>query len=208
MNTTNNCHAFVVSEAVEYGVDKAILLQHIRFWCNQNKGKETHEHNGRVYMYQSVQDMAKHYPYWSTYKIHRLLKSMEDDNLIVSGNFNKISYDRTKWYSINVHIAETQNGNNNIATPIPNTKQDTKLIQEFEKCWQLYKRKGNKATSLKYFKKLSVEDRKSVLDSIPKYVKSRERIYQKDFQGYINPANRIWEDEIVVKEEKVERVSL
>ena len=58
-------HAFIVKEAVEYGLDKAILLQHIRFWINQNEGKDTHEHDGKSWMYQSASDMAKHYPYWS-----------------------------------------------------------------------------------------------------------------------------------------------
>ena len=31
-------HAFNVDEAQEYGVEKSILLQHLRFWCNQNDG--------------------------------------------------------------------------------------------------------------------------------------------------------------------------
>ena len=29
-------HGFNVEEAHKYGVEKAILLQHIRFWCGQN----------------------------------------------------------------------------------------------------------------------------------------------------------------------------
>ena len=93
-------HAFIVKEAVEYGLDKAILLQHIRFWINQNEGKDTHEHDNKVWMFQSASDMAKHYPYWSRQKISRLLREMEDDELIVSGNFNKVGYDQTKWYTI------------------------------------------------------------------------------------------------------------
>jgi len=90
MNTIRTSHAFNVEEAVKYGVEKAILLQHIRFWCVQNEGKKDSLHDGRVWMYQSVEDMHKHYPYWSTHKLHRMLKSMEDEGLILSGNYNKI----------------------------------------------------------------------------------------------------------------------
>ena len=106
----NEAHAFIVEEAVEYGVEKAILLQHIRFWCNQNKNKDTHYHDGKVWMYQSVSDMRKHYPYWSGQKIGRLLRDMESNRLIISGNFNKIGYDQTKWYSLNVQCSDLNNG--------------------------------------------------------------------------------------------------
>ena len=118
MSTIRTSHAFNVEEAIKYGVEKAILLQHIRFWCVQNEGKKDNLHDGRVWMYQSVEDMHKHYPYWSTHKLHRMLKSMEDEGLILSGNYNKIGYDRTKWYSINLHSANPPNGTGESATPI------------------------------------------------------------------------------------------
>ena len=206
MNTIRTSHAFNVEEAVKYGVEKAVLLQHIRFWCVQNEGKKDSLHDGRVWMYQSVEDMHKHYPYWSTHKLHRMLKSMEDEGLILSGNYNKIGYDRTKWYSINLHSANPPNGIGESATPIPDTKEDTKKDTMFEECWKLYGRKGNKRISLRYWKKLSTSEKLAVLKAIPAYCGSRERQYRKDFQGWINPTNRMWEDEII-KEEK-ERIIL
>lgn len=206
MSIIKTSHAFNVEEAVKYGVEKAILLQHIRFWCVQNEGKKDSLHDGRVWMYQSVEDMHKHYPYWSTHKLHRMLKSMEDEGLILSGNYNKIGYDRTKWYSINLHSVNPQNGIGESATPIPDTKEDTKKDTMFEECWKLYGRKGNKRISLRYWKKLSTSEKLAVLKAIPAYCGSRERQYRKDFQGWINPTNRMWEDEII-KEEK-ERIIL
>ena len=206
MSTIKTSHAFNVEEAVKYGVEKAVLLQHIRFWCVQNEGKKDSLHDGRVWMYQSVEDMHKHYPYWSTHKLHRMLKSMEDEGLILSGNYNKIGYDRTKWYSINLHSANPPNGIGESATPIPDTKEDTKKDTMFEECWKLYGRKGNKRISLRYWKKLSTSEKLAVLKAIPAYCGSRERQYRKDFQGWINPTNRMWEDEII-KEEK-ERIIL
>ena len=78
-------HAFLVEDAVAYGLDQAIMLQHIRFWINQNKDKKTHHHQGKVWMFQSAASMKLHYRYWSRQKISRLLRDMEDHNLIISG---------------------------------------------------------------------------------------------------------------------------
>lgn len=206
MSIIKTSHAFNVEEAVKYGVEKAILLQHIRFWCVQNEGKKDNLHDGRVWMYQSVEDMHKHYPYWSTHKLHRMLKDMERDGIIVSGNYNKIGYDRTKWYSINIHSANSQNGTCESATPIPDTKTDTKKDNLFETVWIQYERKGNKQTAFRYWNKLSYDDKLAVTKAIPAYVESREYKYRKDFQGWINPTNRMWEDEIIIEEK--ERITL
>ena len=147
-------HGFNVEEAHKYGVEKAILLQHIRFWCVQNKGKDTHEHDGLVYMYQSAQDMHKHYPYWSRQKISRLLRDMEAEGIIKSGNFNKFAYDQTKWYTINIECSELNNRSSESEQPIPYTKPDTKTDNLFETVWVQYERKGNKKVALRYWNKL------------------------------------------------------
>jgi|TARA_Y100000289_G_scaffold57781_1_gene62459 hypothetical protein len=196
-------HAFIVRDAVEYGLDKAILLQHIRFWINQNDGKKTHTHDNKVWMYQSASDMTKHYPYWSRQKISRLLREMEDDGLIVSGNFNKLGYDQTKWYTI--QCSELNNRSFEIEQPIPYTKQDTKTDTLFDECWAMYGKKGNKKTAIRYWKKYSEEDKLSIQSKIIPYINSREYKYRKDFQGWINPTYRMWEDQI---EEKEKRISI
>ena len=192
-----DCHAFNVSEAVKYGVEKAILLQHIRFWVHQNKGKDTHFHEGKVWMYQSVADIKKHYPYWSNQKIGRILRDMESLGIILSGNFNKIGYDQTKWYTLNIDCSELNNGDSKIEQPIPDTKPNTKTDKLFDECWALYGKKGNKARAVQYWAKLTEGDKENIKLAIPTYVKSRERKYRKDFQGWINPTYRMWEDEIV-----------
>ena len=195
-------HGFNVEEAHKYGVEKAILLQHIRFWCVQNKGKDTHEHDGLVYMYQSAQDMQKHYPYWSRQKISRLLRDMEAEGIIKSGNFNKFAYDQTKWYTINIECSELNNRSSESEQPIPYTNTDTKTDNLFDDCWAMYGRKGNKQTALRYWKKLSLKDRYNIQDNILPYINSREYKYRKDFQGWINPTNRMWEDQIIIEEKE------
>jgi hypothetical protein len=70
----------------------------------------------------------------------------------------------------------------------------------------MYGRKGNKQTALRYWKKLSLKDRYNIQDNILPYINSREYKYRKDFQGWINPTNRMWEDEIIIEEK--ERITL
>ena len=195
-------HGFNVEEAHKYGVEKAILLQHIRFWCVQNKGKDTHEHEGLVYMYQSAQDMQKHYPYWSRQKISRLLRDMEAEGIIKSGKFNKFAYDQTKWYTINIECSELNNRSSESKQPIPYTKPDTKTDNLFETVWVQYERKGNKKVALRYWNKLKYEDKLAITKAIPSYIASREYKYRKDFQGWINPINRMWEDQIIIEEKE------
>jgi hypothetical protein len=203
---SKDCHAFNVDEAEKYGVDKAILLQHIRFWTKQNKSKKGCERDGKVWMFQSAQDMAKHYPYWSRQKISRMLRDMEAAGLIISGCYNKTGYDQTKWYTLNLDCSNINNGSLNIEHPIQDTKEDTKKDTLFNECWELFTRKGTKAKAYRYWKSLSEEDKKAIRTIIPKYVRSRERQYFKNFEGWINPANRMWEDEIIEKE--TERLSI
>ena len=203
----NEAHAFIVEEAVKYGVEKAVLLQHIRFWCVQNEGKDTHEHDGLVYMYQSAQDMHKHYPYWSRQKISRLLRDMEAEGLIKSGNFNKVQYDQTKWYTITLECSDLNNRISKLEQPIPDTKQDTKTDTMFEECWKLYGRKGTKRQAFRYWQRLSNDDKLAILKAIPRYCDNTNYDYRKFFEGWINPTNRMWENEIVAKQ-SIKRMSI
>ena len=85
-----------------------------------------------------------------------------------------------------------------------NTRENnTSIIEEFEVVWAKYGRKGNKQAALRYWRKLSAEDRKAIEAAIPAYLASREVQYRKDFSGWINPTYRMWEDELQVKTERI-----
>ena len=74
--------------------------------------------------------------------------------------------------------------------------------KEFEQVWILYQRKGNKQTALRYWKKLSQKDKEAIKAKIPSYVNTTPELrFRKDFQGWINPSNRIWENQIVPNEQ-------
>lgn len=93
-------HSFYIEEAELHGVEKAVILYNLRFWLEKNKANSTNIHDGYYWTYNSAKAFAALFPYYKASKIERLLRQMESDGLILSGNYNKAGYDRTKWYSM------------------------------------------------------------------------------------------------------------
>ena len=121
-------HSFNVDVALDYGVEAAILIENLAFWINKNKANNNNFYDGRYWTYNSAKAFVELFPYWSSTKIQRLLAHLETEGVIISGNYNKLAYDRTKWYSIvdeailqkyTFHSAKMNNGLCKTAQPIP-----------------------------------------------------------------------------------------
>ena len=93
-------HHFEVEEANKYGIEEAILLNHLRFWLDKNKANQKNIHEGYIWTYNSARAFAEIFPYIGDRKIARLLNRLEDLGIVKSGCFNTNTYDHTKWYSI------------------------------------------------------------------------------------------------------------
>lgn len=139
-------HIFDVNVAKEYGIEIAILLENMNFWLEKNRANNTNFFDGRYWTYNSIKGFEKLFPYWGKDKIYRVLKKAEDLGLIIKGNYNKLSYDRTTWYAFsesaesifqnrNIHFADLQNGISENAKPIPyiNTYINTDNKEENKK---------------------------------------------------------------------------
>ena len=85
------------SLAVEVGLNEAMILQQIHYWLNTSK----HHHDGKKWIYNSYPEWQKQFPFWSERTIKRIFGSLEKQNLLHVGNYNKAGFDRTKWYSVN-----------------------------------------------------------------------------------------------------------
>lgn len=85
--------------AKQYGVESAILIQHFQYSINYHKRNGNHFYEGRYWTYNSFPSLVNLYPFWSIQKIKRIIKYLLDKNVLISGNFNKHKYDRTKWYA-------------------------------------------------------------------------------------------------------------
>lgn len=138
-------HSFNVEDAIKYGTDCAILLQHFRFWISQNKRQAKNFHEGKTWMYQTHKEIAAIYPYWSEDVVYKLVKKLETEGAIIKSNFNKSWSDRTIWYALNEdnsnNVCETvkerdakpsKDGMTSRQTtaPIPDTKKDAKEEQQ------------------------------------------------------------------------------
>lgn len=116
---------FNADVAKDVGTDAAIILANIQFWQKTNKANKRNYHDGRYWTYNSIDAFNEIFNYLTPSKIKTCLKKLEQNNYIVSGNFNKSKYDRTKWYSANenLHLSKLANGLAETDQPIPDSKQ-------------------------------------------------------------------------------------
>ena len=81
--------------------------------------------------------------------------------------------------------------NNTIYNTIEKKDKDKSLSKKttkdelFEECWLAYRRKGKKGKAYPYWKKLTDDEKQSVLPHIKAYVQSNELQYQQDFERYL-----------------------
>ena len=76
-------------------------------------------------------------------------------------------------------------------------KESKEYNPEFEILWKIYERKGNKVSAFKQFKRLSKIDIVDIKEKIGIYVASTpDKKFRKDFERWLNPDKRHWEDEI------------
>ncbi|OFR10968.1 DnaD domain protein [Staphylococcus hominis] len=83
--------------ATEIGLNEAIILQQMHYWIN----KSNHIHDNKRWIYNSYKEWEQHFPFWSNATIRRTISSLEKQELVLVGNYNKAGFDKTKWYSIN-----------------------------------------------------------------------------------------------------------
>ena len=167
-------HSFDTKIAEKYGIAAAVLLNHFYFWIEKNKANNVHFHEGVYWTYSTREGLSKLFPYLSPRQIDYAVKKLIDDNVVVTGNYNKSSYDHTLWYAItkkgysilqNCEIGYTEllNRNDEIVKPIPDiiTDKETDIrsniyisdgFQNFldmvkEVCPTIYQRYQNKVDS-------------------------------------------------------------
>lgn len=92
-------HSFNIEYAEKYGIEEAIIIEHLIFWIKKNKANEKHNHENRTWTYNSAKAFTSLFPYMSESKIRRVLDSLIEKGIIIKGNYNKLNYDRTIWYA-------------------------------------------------------------------------------------------------------------
>lgn len=87
--------------AVVVGLNSAIVLQQIHYWVRINQRADKNFREGYYWTYNTHEDWREQFPFWSISTVKRIFMELEADNFIVTGNYNRLPIDRTKWYRIN-----------------------------------------------------------------------------------------------------------
>ena len=93
-------HHFQVDDAVLYGVEKAVLLNNLKYWLDHAKANGKKAIDGYHWTFNSATSFAELIPYIDSRKIGRLMRELEADGIVIVGNHNRAGYDRTKWYTM------------------------------------------------------------------------------------------------------------
>jgi len=144
-------HSFDINLATEYGVHSAIIIHHFQHWITFNKRTNRNLHDGRTWSYQTLDDIAAHFPYLSKSQVYELIERLcsgkgrrskkdgqEFEPILIKGNYNKTAFDKTTWYAFKneekfivlaqakIDGGSSQNPCEPEPTPIPHTIQHTK----------------------------------------------------------------------------------
>lgn len=90
---------FRIEDAIEYGVNEAILINNFRFWVAKNKANKKNFFDGRTWTYNSVEAFTVLFPFWTPHQIRHTIKSLKKQQVIITGNYSELKYDRTTWFA-------------------------------------------------------------------------------------------------------------
>ena len=127
--------------AKDVGTNAAVLFHSIVWWIAKNEANEKNFHDGKYWTYNSVSAFSKLFPFFTDKMVRSSLEKLEKNGYIISGNYNKIPYDRTKWYALGdigmtyysaktqksicpkkkSHLTKWANQNSNQGKPIPDS---------------------------------------------------------------------------------------
>jgi hypothetical protein len=126
------------SLAGKVGLNESIVLQQLHYWLLDSKNIR----DGFKWVYNTYEDWQKQFPFWSVRTLKRIITGLETDGLIITGNYNKLKIDRTKWYRINNEkldslmehpecqsgtsiVTSWHDGEDNLSLPLPEITTET-----------------------------------------------------------------------------------
>lgn len=87
----------------QVGFNEATVLYQIHCWTEHNKAKGINYYDGQYWTYNSMDEWAKIFFWWSRATVKRIFAELESKGYLLTANYNKRGLDRTKWYAVNYH---------------------------------------------------------------------------------------------------------
>lgn len=95
----NDPHAMRINKelAEEIGFQESVVFLQLEYLISIGK----HVIDGKRWTRQSLEELHKeHFPWWSVATLKRIIARLEERNLILIANHNRVGYDRTQWYAV------------------------------------------------------------------------------------------------------------
>lgn len=93
-----------VQTACEFGLAESIILHQIQYWIKIKSGdKKKYKdsfRDGKCWVYNSYSAWKEQLPFYSEHTIRRAINHLVDLGVLIKGNYNKLAYDNTNWYTI------------------------------------------------------------------------------------------------------------
>ena len=208
-------HSFDIDHAGKYGMVEAVLISNFEHWITKNIANRRHLHDGKTWTYNSVKAFEELFPYLTGNQIRRGIESLVTHGVLIRGNYNPSTYDRTSWFTFSdtfatqIHLAKITNGSGKKDKSLTSTDINTNAEEiGFASFWSAYPKKTAKPAALKSFKsaKLKPEELTAILADIA--TRSTSDDWTKENGKYTpNPATylnqRRWEDGQAAAAEKV-----
>jgi len=125
------------------GLNEALVLQRLDYWLTKpNVGIER---DGYKWVYNTYKQWQKNFPFLCIRTIKSIFHDLEEKGLIISAQYNKASWDRTKFYRINYQaldalisgLTDTEDDDepfDDTLEMINNDKSKVQLSQEINDC--------------------------------------------------------------------------
>ena len=131
INQTKDILIFQKSLAISIGLNESIVVQQIDYWIKNNEKNKRNFKDGYYWTYNSFEKWHEEFPFWSVITIKRIFTRLEELGILISANYNKTTFDRTKWYRIDYNVLNTilplcqidTMDSDNLTQPIPETTQ-------------------------------------------------------------------------------------
>ena len=89
------------------GLNEAIVLNQLHYWIEKNRRKGKNHYDNSYWVYNTYDEWQQQdFEYWSVDTVKRTFTKLEKLGLVISGNYNKMPMDRTKWYTIDYEKLE------------------------------------------------------------------------------------------------------
>lgn len=86
--------------AKRFGLVPAVVLHNLIYFVLKNKKDARNKHDGKYWTFNTYQGWTESMPFLTKFQIRTALRSLHEQGAISVGNYNRMRYDKTKWYSV------------------------------------------------------------------------------------------------------------